>query len=326
MVKDFVVGIDPPKLLTTDSFDIIGSKDDMKSLAGLAMNGAARQMVSARPGRRLLQDTTSQFKVKFSDDFGTKCESSSKCPSPLTNKVNYQTSADLLLKSVGGLNAINLEPGVSNVEVISGVADISQNRVGVLSNGADVNITFPVSSADSTKKRSCMFVDPITGDLVGYTSEVKAGWTTCPRGYPEPCTKILEDSANEVTCQSQSMGEFLIVQYTPPAYPPPPPPSPPPPVFNFAPEKSSENPPPPPPPPSVVEILSGASSGDDTIVAIGGAVGGFVFLCGVVALVMYLKKIKKQKEQIKDTKKVSVDEPVTAYGGATPTAYPPVSG
>jgi hypothetical protein len=329
MVDDFVAGQDPPKVLSTPQFDIIGSKDDVNSLAGLEFKGAERavETTTTTSRRRLQNDTatasTSQFKVEFADDFGTECESSTKCPLPLTNKVNYMVDASLLLKSVGGLESISLEPGATNVEVISGVAKVTQNRVGVVTN-SNVNITFPTTT-DSTKKRSCLFVDPITGDLVGYTSEVKQGWTTCPRGYPEPCTAIVEDKAEEVTCQSKSTGEFLIVQYSPPAYPPPPPPSPPPPVFNFAPEAAAPNPPPP-PPPSVVAILSGGSGGDDTLIAIGGAVGGFVFLCCIVALVMYFKKINAQKQQIKNTKQVDIgQEPVQAYGGAPPTAYPPVN-
>lgn len=329
LITEFVVGVDEPKVLSTEVFDIIGSKDDDTTLGGKEMTGAARSTAISSSRRRLLQedDSTSQFKVKFSDDFGTKCAESSKCPSPITNKVNYQTDASLLLKAIGGTSSISLEPGASNVEVVSGVADISQNRIGVLSNGADVNITFPLTTAsDPSKKKSCLFVDPVTGDLVGYTSAVKKGWTTCPRGYPEPCTEIVEESATEVTCRSQAMGEYLVVQYSPPAYPPPPPPSPPPPSFNFGPpSEEKENPPPPPPPPSVVEILSGASGGDDTLIAIGGAVGGFVALCAIVALVAYLRKINKQKKMIKDTKQVNVGEPVTAYGGAQPTAYPPVN-
>ena len=75
----------------------------------------------------------------------------------------------------------------------------------------------------------------------------------------------------------------------------------------------------------MVEILSGGSGGDDTLIAIGGAVGGFVVLCAAVALGVYLKKIKKQKQIVKETKKVDVDAPVTAYGGAQPTAYPPAA-
>ena len=327
MVKDFVIGLDPPKVVSTDSFDIIGSKDDMNTLAGKDLIGAARKVGSGSARRRLLQDTatdSTQFKVKFSDDFGTKCSDSSKCPDPLTNKVTYMEEADLLVKAIGGLESVQTEPGVTGLEVISGSAEIFQNRIGVLSNGADVNMTFPVTNFDANKKRSCMLVDTITGDLVGYTSEVKAGWTTCPRGYPEPCTNIVNEDTASVTCQSQSMGEYLIVQYTPPSYPPPPPPSPPPPAFNFdEPTSEEKNPPPPPPPPSVVEILSGGSGGDDTLIAIGGAVGGFVVLCAAVALGIYMKKIKKQKQIVKETKKVDVDAPVTAYGGAQPTAYPP---
>ena len=62
------------------------------------------------------------------------------------------------------------------------------------------------------------------------------------------------------------------------------------------------------------------------MIAIGAAVGGFVFLCGILALVMYLKKINKQKKMIKDTKQVDVGaDQVTAYGGAQPTAYPSVA-
>ncbi|UPQ97637.1 REJ domain-containing protein [Chloropicon primus] len=331
LVSDFVIGLDKPKVLSTPAFDIIGSKDDDNTLGGKVLGGAAALGGTAR--RNLLQETETTsddpaFKVQFSDDFGDKCASSSKCPNPITNKVNYQKDPTLLVKSLGGISSISLEPGAANVEVISGVADISQNRIGVVTNGADVNITFPTTTKDPTKKRTCMFVDPISGDLVGYTSEVKKGWTTCPRGYSEPCTEIVEETDSEVTCKSQAMGEYLIVQYSPPAYPPPPPPSPPPPVFNFqepAPEKENPPPPPPPPPSTVVEILSGASGGDDTMIAIGGAVGGFVALCALVALVMYIKKINKQKKMIKDTKQVDVGEPVTAYGGAPPTAYPPTN-
>ena len=66
--------------------------------------------------------------------------------------------------------------------------------------------------------------------------------------------------------------------------------------------------------------LSGISA---LLIPIGGAVGGFVVLCAAVALGVYMKKIKKQKQIVKETKKVDVDAPVTAYGGAQPTAYPP---
>ena len=52
---------------------------------------------------------TTNFEVKFSDDFGTECEKTSKCPNPVTNKVNCMVDASLLLKSVGGLSSISLE-------------------------------------------------------------------------------------------------------------------------------------------------------------------------------------------------------------------------
>ena len=105
---------------------------------------------------------------------------------------------------------------MSDVEVVSGVASITQDRKGVITEGT-LNITMPVTGTyNATKSRQCMFVDPITGDLVGYTSKNNTGYTTCPRGYAKPCTEVVSDDSAGIKCHVQAMGEYVVVQYNEP--------------------------------------------------------------------------------------------------------------
>ena len=239
--------------------------------------------------------------------------------------------SSLLIAAIGGTDSIQLEPGTSDVEIISGVASISQDRFGVVTE-APLNITFPITGAiDVAKRRSCLFVDPITGDLVGYTSEESTGWTTCPKGYVEPCTKIVEEASETLKCQVQSTGEFVVVQYSGPVYPSPPPPPPtfvfafpPPPPVDEGSNNTMQPPPPPleveafaPPPPSVIGILKG-KEGSNMALIVGGAAGGVVICAVILSIANYLRRTRVAREEMKEAQKVDISRTDRGYGSTTP--------